>query len=430
MNTQHKLSIERLPGPRVTCTISFSDEEVHPMEERALRTLGSAAKLKGFRPGKVPLDMLRANVDPGKLFEETVRQLLPPTIEKLMSEHGLKPIIPPKVEAVSRSPLTLNLTFVEKPDVSLKGVEKIKIEKRTPKVDDGDVEKMVNFVLSKHRKISPIDRAAAEGDQITLDFRGETNDGEEIPEIKEEGYEVIIGSRTLLPGFEDELKGLKKSDGKTFTLTFPKKHDAEHLRGKPVTFHVTVTQVAQVEQPALTDAFAKEQLGAPSAEAFRTQMKQSMVEQELHILRRRREEELFDAIRKATVVELAPELVEEETRAIVQEIDERLQQQGKTFEDWLKQQTKKPEEVRKDFAEQAQKRLQLRLGMQRIVEERNVDISNEEMQQAIDQLFTRLPEKDREQLRQAYAQGRRAYEQLKWQKKVERVIDSFLGNRE
>lgn len=426
MSTQKKSSIERLPGPRVTCTVSFSEQQVEAAQEKALRQLGKDTRIKGFRPGKAPVEMLRQQIDAGDLLQETIRALLPSIIEQLMSEHGLKPIIPPKVEAQSRTPLTLTVTFVEQPDVALKGISKIKIAKREPKLEEKDIEQMIDFVLSKHRKTTPVDRAAQEGDQVTMSFKGTTEQGTDIPEITEEDYQVIIGSSTLLPGFEQQLTGLKALEEKSFTLTFPEKHDAEQLRGKPVTFRVKVKQVAQVEKPALTDAFAKQQLGAPSAEAFRTRMKQSMLEQEQHILRRRQEEELFDAIRGATIVELAPELVEEETRAIVQEIDRSLQQRGKTFDDWLKQQPKKPDEVRRDLAEQARKRLRLRLGMSKLIEERAVDITDEEMQQAIDQLLARLPEKDHEQLRQAYVKGQHAYEQLKWQKKVEKVMNGFL----
>jgi len=427
MSVQKESSIERLPGPRVTCTVTFSDEEVRPIEEKALQKLGSETKLKGFRPGKAPADMMRESVDTEKLLEETIRQLLPQTIERLITEHELKPIIPPKIEAISRSPLTLNLTFVEKPDVSLKGVKKIKIEKSKSKVDDAEVAKMIDFVLSKHQKVTPVDRAIAEGDQVTMDFHGETKEGEEIDSIKEEDYAVIIGSKSLLPGFEDELKGLKQTDKKSFTLTFPEKHEAEKLRGKPVTFHVTIKQVAHVKKPELTDAFAKEQLGSSSADDFKAQVKRSMEQQEEDVERKRREQQLFDAISDATVVEIAPELSEEETRNIVKEIDQRLQQQGKTLEDWLKQQTKKPEEVQKDLQAQAEKRLRLRLGIQKLIDERNIEVSDEEIQKAIDVMLARLPEKEREPLRAAYAKGQNAYEQIKWQKKVEKVIDSFLA---
>ncbi|MBU1911518.1 trigger factor, partial [Patescibacteria group bacterium] len=239
---------------RTTFSVAFTKEQTKPAEEAALKKLAGSVNIEGFRPGKAPAEMLKEKVSPDQLLEETIRELLPDTIKKLTGESEIKPIIPPKVEAESRDPLTLKITFVEHPEVTVKGANKIKVEKKETKVDDKDVEKMIDYVLEQHIKTTKISRAAKEGDRITMNFKGEDSEGKEIEGTETTGHQVIIGSKSLIPGFEEELVGLKEKGKKTFSINFPKKYHAEHLQGKPVTFHVTVTNVEEVEKPKLTDA--------------------------------------------------------------------------------------------------------------------------------------------------------------------------------
>lgn len=419
--------IERLDAGRIACTVIFSKEEVAPAEEQALKKLGSNVSAKGFRPGKVPAEIVREKVDEGALLEETVRILLPSTFESLAKKHEIKPIIPPSVEAVSKDPLTLKVTFIEQPEVKVKGANKIKVEKKEIKVDEKEIERMVDYILSKHKKTSTVDRAAKEGDQVTMDFWGEGEDGKEIPEIRANSYQVIIGSKTLLPGFEDNLKGLSKDKETSFKLTFPENYHAEHLVNKPVTFHVKVQKVEEVDKPKLTDAFVKKELHMESEKAFRKHVEESMTQQEEDIEKKRREQELFDILRKATIVDLAPELVAEETRAVFDEFQSQLSRQKIELKDWLAQQKRKPEEVQKDFEERASQRLTLRLCIQKLIDEREIDIPEEEMKSALEVLLVSVPSEQRKEVEAAYAPGQNAYEQFKWQKKVEKLIDSFLS---
>jgi trigger factor len=418
--------IERLESGRIACTVSFSPEEIAPAEERALKTLGSQVSAKGFRPGKVPKEIVREKVEATALLEETIRHLLPDTFESLIKEHKIQPIIHPHVEAISKDPLTLKVVFVEKPETKVKGTNKIMVEKKEPKVEEEDVKRMIDFILRKHKKTHIVERAAKQGDQVTMDFWGEGADKKEIPEIRANGYQVIIGSKTLLPGFEEKLVSLSRGQETAFPLTFPEKYHATHLANKPVTFHVKIQQVEEVEQPDLTDAFVQKELHMESAQAFREHVRKSMIEQEEDIERKRREQELFELLRKATVVSLAPELIAEETRSLIEEFRSQLREQNMKLEDWLTRQKRKPEEVQKDFEERAGHRLTLRFGIQKLIEERNITVAEEEMRAAVEALLAPLAEEQKKEMAAAYTPGKNAYEQFKWQKQVEKLIASFL----
>ena len=412
-------------GCRVHCTVTFAQEAVQKQEVTALQKLGKDVKIEGFRPGHIPEHLLREHVDGAKLLEETVHGLLPETFRTLMEEHKLRPVAQPRVEAVSREPLTLKITFIEKPEVKLNGVDKISIKKKEHKVEESDVENSVGELLKQHRTFTTVDRAAKEGDQIRMDFRGTDADGKEIDGATSENYTVVLGSKTLIPGFEDALVGLKAQEETTFTVTFPEKYPAEHLRGKEGTFHVKIHAVEEVQEKELTDTFAKE-LGAESVADLRKRMRDSMIHQEERIEHQRREQALFEAIKNATVVDLPEELLEEEVRSLTTEFIEQLKRQGMEVQEWLPRVGRTVEEWQKDLKEQGKNRLQTRLGLQELIAQKSIDVSDAELEAAIQELLSPLEESQQKEIASAYAKGKAAHEQLRWQKKVEKVVDELL----
>ncbi|MCA9370936.1 MAG: trigger factor, partial [Candidatus Peregrinibacteria bacterium] len=418
--------IKKLKASRTECTVTFTEGQIAPAEQKALHELSRDIEIEGFRKGAAPMEMVKNKVNPQKLFELTIHHLLPMSFETLVKEHDIKPVIHPAVEVISREPLTLKITFVEKPEVKLKGINKISIEQKEPKVDDKDVEKMIDYIMEKHKEVKEVDRSAKEGDKITMNFWGADSDGNEIDGIRTENHDVEIGSKMLIPGFEDELKGLKKGDTKDFTITFPEKYHAEQLQSKPVTFHVTVMKVEEVVRPELTDEFAKQHLQATSVADLKKQITESMRGQEEAMEYQRRERMLLEEIAKCTSVELAPELIDEETRQMIGEFDQQLSQQGMGLEQWMQQSGKKPEEVMTDFKKQAEQRLKLRLGVQQLVEEKNIDVTDEEMDQVVEGFLAQATPNQRQEVEPAYQKGAQAYEQLKWQTKVEKALKEML----
>ncbi|PIR52768.1 trigger factor [Candidatus Peregrinibacteria bacterium CG10_big_fil_rev_8_21_14_0_10_49_10] len=421
-------TIHREDNGRITCTVSFSAEEATSSEEKALQKLGTNVQVDGFRKGAVPGSVLREKIDPAKLFEETVRGLLPGAFTSLVQEHDIKPVISPKVEITGESPITIKVTFVERPKVKIKGASKISVKMQKPIVEEKDLEQMIGYMLKQHQTSKPVDRPAQEGDRITMDFWGEAANGKEIESIRTNGHQVVVGSKVLLPGFEEQLKGLKKGASKDFTLPFPEKHQSEELRGKPVTFHVIVKAVEELSTPELTDAFVQKQMQTDSVDAFKKQVRESMEAQEESMLRRKTEEEAFEKIREATKVDIVPEFIEDEKQSLFEELAKQLDRQKMSFPDWLTQTGKKPEEVEKDLEEQAEKRITLRLGISALMEEKEIDVTDDEMKKVVEALVSPLSVEERLKIAPNYAKGEQAYEQLKWQKKVEKLLDSITRN--
>jgi len=419
--------IKRLPAGRVQCSVTFTPEETKQAEETATKRVGQNVRIPGFRPGMAPSDMIRDKVSPESLLEETMRDLLPGAFAMLVKEQNLRPIMAPQVHVQSPSPLTVDITFIEAPEVKLKGIDKIKIAKNEPKVDAKDVDRMVSYILEQHRSHKEVDRAAASGDQVTLNFVGTDKEGKEIGGTRATGYPIVIGSNSLIPGFEEALIGLKKGDEKSFTLTFPDDYHAEHLRKQEVTFAVTVTKVEETQTPELTDAFAKEQDLGTSAAEVRDRIEKSMRAEEEGIESRRRENELFDALRTATVLELAPELVNQETQTILHDIQEQLQRQNTTLEKWLEQTQRTPETLMKEVKEEAEKRLTLRFGIEKLLEEKNIQASEEDIRKGISAQLAQIPEDQRIQAAAEFKEGTRAYDQVVWQLRIEKMVAGMMA---
>lgn len=370
-------TVERKKAHRVEVTVTFDPALSSAAETAALTRLGTNVNIEGFRPGKAPADMLKKHIDAQRLFEETVRVLLQQHLGALLEEHKVQPIIPPRVEAVSREPVTLKVVFVERPEATVKS-GKIKVQKKEMPVEQKDIDAVVNTTLEQFAVKTEVERAAKDGDEVTMDFRGTDGEGKDVPGASAQGYGIVVGSKQLVPGFEDNLKGLSKGEQKTFTIVMPEKYQAKELAGKPMTFAVTVTQVREVKKPELNDAFVKEKLSFDTVADWKKHIEGNIRAQDERFMRMQMEQDLMQEIVKHTQVELADELLEEETRSIIDEFASRLEQRKMSLSDWLQQTNKKAEDAEKEFKEQAKERLTLRLGLAALIEEKKVELSQEE----------------------------------------------------
>ncbi|OGJ64521.1 trigger factor [Candidatus Peribacteria bacterium RIFCSPHIGHO2_02_FULL_53_20] len=421
-----QITIKRLPKAKIECRAVFTAEETAGAEKRALEAIGTQTNLPGFRPGKAPAELVREKADPEKLLEETVRVLLPDVMQSAIKEHQIAPIIPPNAAIEKTSPLSIVLTFIERPKVSVKA-GKIKVEKKEMKIEDKDIDRMIESLMVEHQISTAVERAAASGDRLMLDVRGEDDKGTLIPGSEMKGRPVVIGSKALIPGFEDQLVGLKTGDKKSFPLKFPEKYHAEHLAGTPVTFHVEVKSVEEVKSPELSDAFVKEKFQMENAAALKDRIHSGMKEQEDRIEKQRREGSLFEAILKATSVDLADELIEDEFRNLIEDFAGSLKEQGMTLEQWMEKSKKTAKDLEADMRKRATERLTLRMGIQQLIQDKEITVSDDDMHKAIQELVSQLDTEKRLEIAPLYAKGAKNYEQLKWQKMVEKLMEELLS---
>ncbi len=414
---------KKLSQARTQFTVTFSMEETLAAEAKTLARVGQSVRIDGFRPGKAPAEEVRKRVPQEALLEETVRDVLPSVFQTLFADNTVSPIVPPKVDVQQKAPLTIVVIATERPEVKVKGAEKIKIAKKEPSFDEKDVTRMLEYLQSQYRTFTAVDRAAKDGDQVTLDFAGTDAAGKEVGGTRAVDYQVVLGSQSLIPGFEKNLEGMKKGDQKSFTLTFPADYHAEQLKGKPVTFAVTVKGIAEVHSPAMTDAFVKEHSLGESLEDLKKRVRESMKAQEEQSDRQRRENELFDAILKATQIDLGEEILAHEERQMFAEIERQLTESNQSFEEWMKRTKRTPESLQKELRDEAKKRLTLRFAIEQLLKDKQIEVSDDEVVKSVTEINASMPD----QQRPVPAKGSEEFEELRWRKRVEKLVESMLA---
>lgn len=419
-------SIAREKAGKSVVSVTVAPDVAARAAKTALERLGARVTVKGFRPGHAPEEAVRAKIDPEQLFEETVRHALRDVLPDILKEHALSPIVPPRIEAVSREPLTLNVTFIERPPVKMKKTD-LAPKKEESTVAQKDIDRVVQSALAEHRSYASVDRPAKTGDRVDASFSATDEAGNEIVGLRVEHEKIVIGESRLLPGLEDALTGMAVGVPKTFTLTLPEKFPAETLRGKKATFTATLHNVDEVATPAFDDEFAKKHLGQPTAKAFTDMVEQSIKDQEAQFQRMARERQLLDAIRDAVQADLPDELVEQELRQLVEDWAQRLEHQGKTVEDALKAQGKTAKQIEEELRAEAANRWKLRLGISHLIDEKKIEVTPEEEAAAIENFLDNLTDEERGEAEARIKAKDPLYDEVRWRATVDKLIGGMLA---
>lgn len=364
---------------RAFAEIVIGDAELMRAEEEGLKAIGKDVSIKGFRPGQAPLDVVREHAGEEAVLDAAIRAVLSPLLPRVVQEENLKPILAPQVGIVQKSPLTIRVTFVEAPAASVKKLDAKAFKKEERSVEEKDIERVIANLIKESANETTVDRAARDGDVLIADFWGEDEEKKEIPNTRSQDYRIEIGSATLIPGFEDGVIGMKAGDHKHLDLTFPKNYQAEHLRGKRATFHITAKEVREVKMPELTAELIEQKTGTKQTpDEFRAMVRGRMQEQEDAYEKQRREEALFDAIGRATNVQLPEELIHAETEALLAHMAESLKEQNTSLDDWLKWRKKEPQEFLNETKERAKKRLTLRFGVESLLKTHEIALTDDD----------------------------------------------------
>ncbi|MAY28971.1 MAG: trigger factor [Aurantimonas coralicida] len=387
-------------------------------------------QLKGFRPGKVPVGHLRKMY--GKsLMAEIVNQILTETPRNVIAERNERSAMQPEIgmsEDEAEAEKVLNggadfkftLTYETLPAFELKGTEGIKIERPVVEVADAEIDEQVERIAENARTYAAKDGAADKGDRVTMDFVGKI-DGEPFDGGTATDSNLVIGSGQFIPGFEDQLIGVKAGDEKTVELTFPEDYGAAHLAGKPATFDVTVKEVAAPEETTIDDEFAAK-LGVESLDRLKTVVREQIESQYGQATRQKVKRQLLDALDAAYDFELPEKLVEAEFTNIWNQVQGELTNSGKTFED----EDTTEEKARAEYRRLAERRVRLGLVLSEIGEKAGVQITDEELQRAMFEQLRRYPGQEKE-VYEYFQKNPDAVASLRAPLYEEKVVDHLLA---
>jgi trigger factor len=301
-------------------TIVLPANRLTQATEQKLQSYAQRVKVPGFRPGKVPMPVLRQRYL-NDAHAEALDVLLQESAQKVMNDNNITPALRPGVSVKKYEPeqtLEYILTVESMPTIPNVSLPDISLQKPEITLDDAHVDEALEAIRKRHERFAESDKAAKQGDKLQINFLGKQN-GVPFDGGKAEEFEIVIGSKRLIPGFEDQLVGLKAGDEKVITVTFPEDYSQASLAGKEATFDITCLKVETAQDIALDDQLAKD-LGRDSLEDLRTAVREQLASEYTTTARGRMKRDLLDHLDKHFTFDLPPSLVEQETKAIVEQM--------------------------------------------------------------------------------------------------------------
>lgn len=422
-----QIEVKNLPKSEVKLTIELSAEETQKYMEKAASQVSEVVKVPGFRPGHVPLDVLKGHVREGVIENHMIELAVPDTYSDALAKEKVKAISRPKVNILGTDPLKYEAVVATYPQVSVDGYEKIKIDKKEVKVEDKDVDEVLAEIQKKHATFKEVDRAAKKGDRVEVDFEGFDEGGAVLESTKSKNHPVILGEGTLVPGFEEELEGVKKGEEKEFTVTFPKDYFHKPFQGKKVKFKAKMNTVAEVELPGLTPDFLKKIAGAEiGLDEVKLNIRTNLEHERKHEEHDRRENEYLEEVIKHTKVELPDSLVDEEVEGMIQEFSDELEGRGLNLQKYLEATKKEIKDLKEERKKEAEKRLSLRFGLQHLFEQEKIQVSDADIKKELEKIKNLYPENERYKIDQEYKEGSYLVKRLENKLKIDKLFEKYL----
>ncbi len=359
-----------------------NQEDLEPFKKAAIQKLGSDVKLQGFRSGKAPAAMIEKAIDPNSLQTEVMEEAVNHFYAELVKQQNLRPVAHPKVNITKFVPFTtlevsLDVEVIGK--IVLPDYKKIKLAKTKPTVTTADINEVIETLKDRAADKEDVDRPAKNGDQTIIDFKGTDAKGVPINGGEGKDYPLTLGSDAFIPGFEENLIGLKAGQDKTFKLNFPKDYGVKALAGKAVTFAVTVNKVQAVKPIKVDDAFAAQVGPFKTVQELKDDIKTQLLAERQQTADRDYQNQLLEKITEKSKVEVPEALVDEQLEVAEREERQNLVYRGQTWEEHLKEEGLSEDEHRKKNRPQAETRVKAGLVLSEISEQEKLDVTPEEL---------------------------------------------------
>ncbi len=426
-----EVSVTSSEGLKRTLRVVIGKGELSQRFTNRLGEVKDTIQLKGFRRGKVPTAHIK-KVYGRSLMAEVMQSAVEETSRQALTDRKERPAFQPElklpedkneVEQVmsGNADFSYSMSFEVLPEFTLSDLAKIEVERLVADVPDEAVAKALDELAKRNVKFEPEDgRAAADGDQVTIDFVGRI-DGEEFEGGKAEDVPLVIGQGGFIPGFEDGIKGAKAGEDRVVKATFPAEYPVETLKGKEATFEVKVKAVAQPVTPAPDDEFAKG-LGVDSLDMLKDRLRAQIQREYDQVARAKMKRAMLDVLDKAHTFELPPTLVENEFDGIWKQLTQGMEQAKKTFAD----EGKTEDEVRAEYSRIAERRVRLGLVLGEIGEQGKVEVTQDELRNALFEQARRFPGQER-MVYEYFEKTPGAVSQLRAPIFEEKVVDYIAG---
>lgn len=374
----------------VKLTITFSEQEWQDALDKSYLRVRGKYSVPGFRKGKVPKPVLENFYGKGVLFEEGLNILYsrhyPEILEKEKANFTAVGEPSLDVEDLTEGKgVVLSAIVPVKPDVNIEKYTGLKIKKFEYNVSDADVEKEMKKILeSAATDVEVEDRACKNGDTVNIDFSGSV-DGEKFPGGTAEDYNLVLGSGSFIPGFEDAVVGMKKGENRDINVKFPEDYQAENLRGKDAVFAIKLNKITEKHYPDLTDEYVKAHAGVDTVKDYEKKTRDRLEKNAANRSRDETENSIISEICKHATAEIPDAMIESEIDRMVQDFSYRLMYQGIKLEEYLEYMQLSMEQFRSQFTEQAKPRVLSQLVIDKIVKTEKFTLADGELDAKIEE---------------------------------------------
>ena len=345
--------------------------------------------IPGFRKGKAPMNIVEKYYGVEIFYEDAFNEVVPEAYDKAIKEEKLDVVSRPQID-VKQMEKGKDLIFTAvvslKPEVKLGKYKGVAVEKTIYPVTEEDIEKEINQMAERNsRMVTVEDRAAILGDTALIDFVGSV-DGVEFEGGKAENHELELGSNTFIPGFEDQVVGMKTEEVKDINVTFPEEYFSKDLAGKAAVFKVKLHEIKKKELPAIDDDFAKDVSEFDTLEELKADVKAKKAEQNDLRSKNELEEAVVKAVSEASEVEIPQGMIEFEIDNIAQDMDRRLSYQGINLEQYLKMVGQTMADFRKQNEESATASIKYRLVLEAVGQDAKIEVTDKEVEDKVEEL--------------------------------------------
>jgi len=371
--------VKTLENSRVEMTMTFTADEWKAAQSQAFKKLAADVKVDGFRPGKAPEAMIRARLAPGKIYDTAINTVLPKAYGDVLKAEKLTPLSRPTVDVVkvSDTELVLKAVVILVPEVKLKKYKDLGIKREAVKVSDVDVEAELKTTLAQQATLMLKEGPAALGDSVVFDFEGFVNDVA-FEGGKAENYTLELGSGQFIPGFEEQMVGLKAGDQQDLKIKFPENYAAE-LASKDAIFKIKVHEVKSKQLPELNEALFNEmKLPNVKNEAqFREYLKQKVTATKTKEGDEKFYSDILMKVTKDAEIDLPHEAIHEQMDAMKADLVEKLKQRNQTMEVYLKANGLTEATLHDRLHQQAEDILRASLVTNKIADLESIDVTDE-----------------------------------------------------
>ena len=381
---------EKKEGNEGLLKVTVPAEKVDKALDQAFKKVVKQINVPGFRKGKVPRPIFEQRFGVEALYQDAVDILLPEAYGEAIEETGISPVAQPEINVTQiekGKDFEFEATVTVEPEVQLGDYKGLEIEKQNSELTEEDLQEAIDHSLGHLADmVVKEDGAVEENDTVNIDFDGYV-DGEQFEGGQAEGYDLEVGSGSFIPGFEDQLVGMKTGEEKDVVVTFPEEYHAEELAGKEATFKTKVNEIKYKEVPELNDEIANElDSDANSVDEYKDNLRKRLSEQKAEEAENVEKEEAINKATENVTIDIPQAMIDTELDRMVQEFGQRIQQQGLDLQTYFQISGQDESQLREQMKDDAEQRIKTNLTLSAIADKENIEATDEDIDKELEKM--------------------------------------------